>query len=172
MPTSQNQSESWSPSTAANSGRDPLGGHPDLINPDLKVSQAMTVAPRTCSPPSTVLEAVLIFRDADCGVVPITEVGKPVGVVTDRDVALALPGHETDLAVTPVSELMSKDVVTIGLDDSLELAMDKLGDYGVRRLLVVDDDGVLQGILSWSDLAPHLTQTALGRVVSRIVENR
>ena len=132
----------------------------------------MTVAPRTCSPQSQVIEAVLIFRDADCGVVPITDAGKPVGVLTDRDVALALASHETDLASTPVGELMSKDVVTIGLDDSLELAMEKLGDYGVRRLLVVDDDGVLQGILSWADLAPHLTPTALGRVVSRIVENR
>ena len=172
MPQSQNQSESWSPSTAVNPATDPLGRQRDLINPDLKVAQAMTVAPRTCSPQSEVIEAVLIFRDADCGAVPITEAGKPVGVLTDRDVALALSGHETDLARTPVGELMSKGVVTIGLDDSVELAMEKLGVYGVRRLLVVDDDGVLQGILSWADLAPHLTPTALGRVVSRIVENR
>jgi CBS domain-containing protein len=157
---------------AVNPASDPLGQRLDLIDPDLKVSQVMTVAPRTCSSLSTVLEAVLIFRDADCGVVPITEVRKPVGVLTDRDVALALPSHETELAITPVCELMSKDVVTIGLDDSVELAMEQLGDHGVRRLLVVDDNGVLQGILSWADLAPHLTPTALGRVVSRIVENR
>jgi CBS domain-containing protein len=157
---------------AVNPVSDPLGRRLDLIDPDLKVSQVMTVAPRTCSSQSTVLEAILIFRVADCGVVPITEVRKPVGVLTDRDVALALTSHETDLAITPVCELMSTDVVTIGLDDSLELAMEKLGDHGVRRLLVVDYDGVLQGILSWADLAPHLTPTALGRVVSRIVENR
>ena len=68
----------------------------------------------------------MIFRDADCGAVPITDAGKPVGVITDRDVALALASHETDLANTPVGELMSKDVLTIGLDDSLELAMEKL----------------------------------------------
>jgi len=172
MPQSQNQSESWSPSTAVNPAPDSRGSQRDLINPDLRISQVMTVAPRTCSPQSTVLEAVLIFRDEDCGVVPITELGKPVGVVTDRDVALALPDHETDLAIRPLSELMSKDVVTVGLDDSLELAMEKLGDYGIRRLMVVDDDGVLQGILSWADLAPHLTPTALGGVVARIVENR
>jgi len=155
-----------------NPAPDPLGRRRDLINPDLKIAQAMTVAPRTCSPQSQVIEAVLIFRDADCGAVPITDAGKPVGVLTDRDVALALSGHETDLARTPIGELMSKEVVTVGLDDSVELAMDKLGVYGVRRLLVVDDSGVLQGILSWADLAPHLTPAALGRVVSRIVENR
>src|SRR4051794_27100058 len=102
MPQSQNQSESWSPSTAVNPATDPIGRQRDLINPDLRVSQVMTVAPRTCSPQSEVIEAVLIFRDADCGAVPITDAGKPVGVITDRDVALALSGHETDLARTPV----------------------------------------------------------------------
>ncbi len=50
----------------------------------------MTAAPRTCSTFSTVLEAVMIFRDSDCGAVPILEEGKPVAVLTDRDVALAL----------------------------------------------------------------------------------
>jgi CBS domain-containing protein len=172
MPETQDQSQTWNPSTAVNPGLGRLGSQSDLVDPDLRIAQAMTVAPRTCSPMSMVIEAVLIFRDADCGVVPITDTGKPVGVLTDRDIALALPNHESDLARTPVGELMSKDVVTIGLDDSLELAMERLGDHGVRRLLVVDDEGLLQGILSWADLAPHLTTAALGRVVSRIVENR
>jgi CBS domain-containing protein len=119
-----------------------------------------------------VLEAVMIFRDANCGVVPVTDAGKPVGVLTDRDVALALPSHESDLGRTPVCELMSKDVVTIDIDETLDAAMDKLGEYGICRLLVVDGNDLLQGILSWSDLVPHLTPCGLGRVVSRIVENR
>ena len=54
----------------------------------LTAADVMTASPRTCSPFSTVLEAVMIFRDADCGAVPIVEDGKPVGVLTDRDVAL------------------------------------------------------------------------------------
>jgi alpha-L-arabinofuranosidase len=105
----------------------------DLVNPILKVADAMTTAPRTCSPASTVLEAVMIFRDADCGAIPITDAGKPIGILTDRDVALALAGHEADLARTPVGELMTRDVVTIDLDETLDAAMDKLGDHRVRR---------------------------------------
>jgi len=150
----------------------PLVSESDLVNPMLKVANAMTVAPRTCSPASTVIEAVMIFADANCGIVPITDMGKPVGVLTDRDVALALPAHEADLGTTPVSELMSQELVTIDLDDPLEVAMERLGQHGVRRLLVIDGNGVLQGLLSWSDLVPHLSERALGRVVSRIVENR
>src|SRR5271157_3065499 len=127
----------------------------DLVDPTLTVAEAMTAAPRTCSSASTVLEAVMIFRDADCGVIPITDAGKPVGILTDRDVALALAGHETDLGRTPVGGLMKTDLVTVGLDETLETALELLGRHAVRRLLVIDSDGVLQGILSWSDLVPY-----------------
>src|SRR5271166_5502007 len=99
----------------------------DLVDPTLTVAEAMTAAPRTCSPVSTVLEAVMLFRDADCGAIPITDTGKPIGVLTDRDVAMAIPSHQSDLGRTPVGDLMSKDVVTIDLDEPLEAAMDMLG---------------------------------------------
>ena len=72
----------------------------------------MTKNPRTCSPFSTVLEAVLIFRDADCGAVPVVDAGQPVGILTDRDVALALADHP-DLVSRPVSENMTRGVITI-----------------------------------------------------------
>lgn len=144
----------------------------DLVDRTLTVAEVMTVAPRTCSPASTVLEAVMIFRDANCGAIPITDTGKPIGVLTDRDIALAIPAYDADLGRTPVGELMKKNVVTVDLDETLDVAMEKLGDHGVRRLMVVDGNGVLQGVLSWTDLIPHLSASGLGRVVSRIVENR
>ena len=173
MPSSANQPRSSK--NAADVVSDDLPepeGNVGLIDPTVTVAQAMTVAPRTCSTASTVIEAVLIFRDADCGVIPITDAGKPVGILTDRDVALALAGHETDLGRTPVGELMKTDLVTVGLDETVETALELLGRHAVRRLLVTDDDGVLQGILSWSDLVPYITERGLGRVVSRIVESR
>jgi CBS domain-containing protein len=115
---------------------------------------------------------VLVFRDAGCGLVPVTEGGRPVGVVTDRDIALALAEHETDLAGTPVESLMTKAVVTIAVADSVDAAVETLGGHGVRRLLVVDSEGRLVGVLSWADLAPHLSERGLGRTVSLIIANR
>ena len=53
------------------STRDMLITPADRFNPLLTAADIMTAAPRTCSPFSTVLEAVLIFRDADCGLVPV-----------------------------------------------------------------------------------------------------
>jgi len=172
MASPENFSSSSSPSTDARTEPVPLVTESDLVNPMLKVADAMTPAPRTCSTATTALEAVMIFRDEHCGMVPVTDAGKPVGILTDRDLALALPDHESDLGRTPVSELMKTEVVTIDLDETLETAMERLGGHGVRRLLVVDGNEVLQGVLSWTDLVPHLSDRALGRVVARIVENR
>lgn len=144
----------------------------ELINPLLKVSDVMTPASRTCSSASTVLEAVMVMRDADCGVVPVTDAGRPVGLLTDRDIALALPGREGELAGTPVDRIMSEQLVTVDRDARIDAAMERLGGDGIRRVLVVDGDGMLAGILSWTDLLPHLSERGIGRVVSRIVENR
>ncbi len=160
------------PATAHATEPLPLVSASDLVNPLLKVADAMTASPRSCSPASTVLEAALLMRDADCGVVPVTDGGRPVGILTDRDVALALPDREAGLPTTPVSELMSDRLVTVDRDATIESAMEKLGGEGVRRVLVVDADGRLVGILSWTDLVPHLSERGIGRVVSRVVENR
>lgn len=170
VPTDRSPSEDSSNYTSVAPGS--LAADLELAHPSIRVADAMTVGPRTCSPMSTVLEAVMIFRDADCGSIPVTDSGKPLGVLTDRDVALAVADYEQGLSRRPVGELMKKDIVTIHLDATLDDAMSRLGDSGVRRLLVVDDDEVLQGILSWTDLIPHLTERGIGRVVSRIIENR
>ena len=86
----------------------------------LTAADVMTADPRTCSPFSTVLEAVMIFRDADCGAVPVLDDGKPVGILTDRDVALALAEHGDDLPTCPVADIMTKGVVSVAPDDPLE----------------------------------------------------
>jgi predicted transcriptional regulator len=150
----------------------PLVSESDLLNATLRVADVMTANPRTCSPFSTVLEAVMIFRDVDCGVVPVVEDDVPIGVLTDRDVALALAEHTGDLASRRVSDLMSKGVVTASADEPLAAVFDRLGREGVRRLMVVDTAGRIQGVLTWADIAPYLSDCALGRVVSRILESR
>ncbi len=160
------------PDTSAFTEPMPLVSESDLINPLMKVSDAMTRSPRSCSPASSLVEAALIMRDANAGVVPVTEAGRPVGVLTDRDIALALPEHQALLASLPVSALMSRQLVTVRHDAPLASAMDRLGDQGVRRVLVLDDNGLLVGVLSCTDLVPHLSERGIGRVVARIVENR
>ncbi len=125
----------------------PVDGPPDRRT----AGEIMSASPRTCSPSSTILEAALIFRDEDCGAVPVTDGGRPVGILTDRDVALAVADH-ADLSLRPVSDVMTRDVVTIPQGDRLDAVRAKFADSKLRRLLVTDGAGALVGIISLADL--------------------
>ena len=133
-------------------------------------ADVMTPDPRTCSVFSTVLEAVMIFRDADCGAVPVIDEGKPVGVLTDRDVALALADFEERLPATPVSEIMTRGVISIKPDADMNSIIEQFGDHRVRRLLVVDSSDRLVGIVAWADVAPYVSDSKVGQAVSEVVE--
>ncbi len=134
-------------------------------------ADVMTPAPRTCSTFSTVLEAVMIFRDADCGAVPVLDDGKPVGLITDRDVALALADHGGDLTILPVSDLMTHGIVAVAPEDGIETIAGKFADKAVRRLLVIDAAGQLVGIIAWSDLAGYVSDRRVGQVVTDVVQH-
>jgi CBS domain-containing protein len=139
--------------------------------PAKTAADVMTASPRTCSPFSTVLEAVLIFRDANCGVVPVVDTGEPVGVLTDRDVALALADYP-DLVGRPVSDIMSKGVLTVAPEATLAEVIQRFGTEQVRRLIVVRSDGQLLGIVTWADVAPYLNDIELRDVaVTEVVQH-
>ena len=124
----------------------------------------MTAAPRTCSPFSTLTEAALIFRDEDCGVVPVLDGGTPVGILTDRDIALALTRH-LNLHDLPVSQVMTKDDLAIVSTDADLAAIERsFATAKVHRVLVTDASGHLAGIIALSDLALYLSSEGLGRV--------
>ncbi len=131
-------------------------------------ADVMTTSPRTCSPFSTVLEAVMIFRDADCGAVPIVQDNKPIGVLTDRDVALAL-AEFPDLVNRSVGDIMTKDPITISPDATLPEIEAKIERNAVRRLLVVDDSGMLVGVVSWADLAKPASDKELGAMATEVL---
>ena len=79
----------------------------------------------------------MIFRDLDCGAVPILSEGKPVAILTDRDVALAIAEYP-DLVNRPVKEIMVPGVVAVAPHDSLMQCVKLSGNQSVRRVLVVD----------------------------------
>jgi len=134
----------------------------------IKAADVMTAAPLTCSTFSTVLEAVMIFRDANCGTVPILQEGKPVGILTDRDVALSLAEYP-DAINHPVSEIMKTGIVSVAPDDSLGHVCEVLRSREVRRVLVIDSAGRLLGIIGWADVAPVLSDRLMGRLVTDVV---
>jgi len=135
----------------------------------LTAADLMTPAPRSCTTFSSVLEAALIFRDADCGAVPILQDGTPVGVLTDRDVALALAEYP-DLASRSVGDIMTKGVISVPPAATIDQIQAELTKHAVRRVLVVEG-GQLLGIISWGDLAAHVGDLAVGVIVTPVLES-
>lgn len=105
---------------------------------------------------ASVTEAARIMREHHVGDVVVTrsEQGKriPVGILTDRDIALEIVAKSADPEVVSAGDAMSFELVTVAEDDDLMHAIEIMRDKGIRRLPVVDLDEALIGILTIDDV--------------------
>lgn len=118
----------------------------------LKAHNVMTGSLVTCSPDDSVAEAARMMRDRNTGDVLVTDDGKLMGIVTDRDIAVRVAAKQLDPAQVPVRSFMSKRVVTGQPTWDLDKIAKTMGRHQVRRLPIVDK-GMLVGIVSLGDLA-------------------
>jgi CBS domain-containing protein len=105
----------------------------------------------TAEPTATLSSVALQMREHNVGAVVIVEGQKPVGIVTDRDLALAL-GAQGAEPEAPVESVMTTPVRTIPDGAGIFAATQCMRDAGVRRLPIVDREGQLVGIVSLDDL--------------------
>lgn len=95
-----------------------------------------------------------IMAQVGCGVLPVLGEGDVVvGVITDRDLCLALASRDVRPSEALVQEAMSAPVHTCGPDQEIEQALATMRQNRVRRLPVVDAEGQLKGLLSFDDAA-------------------
>lgn len=92
-------------------------------------------------------------RDENVGSVVIEDEGRPVGIVTDRDLAVRVLAEELDPATTTAEDVMTEDLCTAATDDGVFELIDSMCENGVRRIPVVDDEGQLAGIITHDDLS-------------------
>lgn len=104
-------------------------------------------------------QAARLMWETDCGAVPIIDLtGRPVAMLTDRDICMAAYTQGKPLREIDVSTAMSKSLQTCSMDDTLEDAEQLMVQHQIRRLPVLDRDGQLLGILSLNDLARAANQ--------------
>jgi CBS domain-containing protein len=101
------------------------------------------------------------MQEEGMGCLVVTEQGRPVGVVTDRDLALGVLREDLDAGALPVRNVMQSPVVTIAADASVEEGVKKLRKSALRRLVVVDDKQAAIGVFAADDLL-RLVATELG----------
>jgi CBS domain-containing protein len=118
----------------------------------MKVSEVMTRDVQTVRPDQPVQQAATFMLNADAGSIPVTDGDRLIGMITDRDIAVrgVAKGYGPD---TPVSELMTNEVICAVEDDDVADVANKMSDAQVRRLPVIDRDERLCGIVSLGDLS-------------------
>jgi CBS domain-containing protein len=105
----------------------------------------------------------------DVGSLPVVDGETLVGMVTDRDLVLKVVAKDLDPNKIAVSDVCTENPVTVGADESLDEALQRMAKEQVRRLPVVSD-GQLVGILAQADVARHTNAESTGRLVEEISE--
>ena len=105
----------------------------------------------TVQPEATVEDIVETLESENVGSVVVQEDRKPVGIVTDRDIALQVTKTD-DVTSVSAEEVMAEDPVTIQEDEEAIELSHVIGENNVRRIPVVDEDGNLTGIVTLDDL--------------------
>lgn len=119
----------------------------------MKVKDLMTKDVASCKPHHSLGEVARLMARYDCGIVPVVdEQGRVLGVVTDRDIGLALSTMDRNASDVPAGEVRTDGAFTCSPEDGVDAALKTLKAKRVRRLPVVDADGRLQGLLSLNDL--------------------
>jgi CBS domain-containing protein len=133
------------------------------------VRDLMTQRPTSIASDATVVDAARRMTEEDVGSLPVVQSEKVVGMVTDRDLVIHVLAKDLDPHMVKVSEVCSESPVTIGPDDELDVALQRMAKDQVRRLPVVED-GRLVGILAQADVARTAHPESTGRLVEEISE--
>ena len=117
----------------------------------MNIREVMTPSPQCVSPGDSIQNAARIMRDCDTGAVPVVENGRPIGIVTDRDIVVRAVADGGQLS-RPVREIVSGNIVCATPDMSTHEAADLMSEHQIRRLPVVEGQRLV-GIVSLGDLA-------------------
>jgi CBS domain-containing protein len=119
----------------------------------MKVKEIMTANAKACTLTNNLADAARLMWDNDCGILPVvSEGGKVIGLVTDRDICMAAATKGRNLSNIAVEDVISGKVFACKPVDDIHLALNTMRENMVRRLPVVSADGKLEGILSMNDI--------------------
>jgi CBS domain-containing protein len=98
------------------------------------------------------MKAAELMRSRDCGVVPVIDENRVVGMLTDRDLCLAVVARNRKASDVKCIELISGQTIVCAPEDNLEDALKKMRKHQIKRLAVVGKSGEIVGILTVADV--------------------
>jgi CBS domain-containing protein len=134
----------------------------------MKIEEIMTPNPACCGPETNLREVARLMVDHDCGEIPVVRDGRPVGVITDRDIAARAVAAGRNPLEMRASDLMSSPVITVKPTTDVDDCCDTMEEHQIRRVPVVDDSGSCCGMVSQADIAKHASARKTAKVVKEV----
>ena len=139
----------------------------------MQVKGMMTPDPACCSSDTPLPDVARMMVDKDCGEIPVVENKSskvPIGVVTDRDIVCRTVANGLNPLDLTAADCMTKPIVTVTPEMSLEEACRIMEEKLIRRIPVVDDRGACIGILAVADVALNTGKNVAGHIVREVSE--
>lgn len=139
----------------------------------MQVKEMMTENPVCCTSDTSLPDVARLMVVKDCGEIPVVEdtVSRiAIGVVTDRDIVCRAIANDLNPLDLTAADCMSKPIVTVTPDMSLEECCRIMEEKLIRRVPVVNDRGACVGIIALADIALHTGKNVAGHIVREVSE--
>jgi CBS domain-containing protein len=134
----------------------------------MKIQEIMTPNPACCGPETNLGEVARLMVDHDCGEIPVVRDGRPIGVITDRDIAARAVAVGRNPLEMKASDLMSTPVITVSPSTDVDECCETMEEHQIRRVPVIDERGSCCGMVSQADIAKHASARKTAQVVKEV----
>ncbi|MGN6513291.1 MAG: CBS domain-containing protein [Lysobacteraceae bacterium] len=135
----------------------------------MDIRSVMTANPATCARDATLQDVARLMKQNDCGQIPVVDQGnKPIGVITDRDIAVRAVAEGTDPRSATAADYMTAPVATVADSSSIEDCYRLMEQNRIRRVVVVDQQGNVAGIVAQADIALSGRDAKTAEVVKQV----
>jgi CBS domain-containing protein len=135
----------------------------------MDIRSVMTAHPATCERDATLQEVARLMKENDCGEIPVVDDNRrPVGVITDRDIAVRAVAEGSDPRMASAADYMTAPVATVREDGTLDDACRVMEQNQIRRVVVVDREGSVAGIVAQADIALSGRDATTAEIVKQV----
>lgn len=137
----------------------------------MQVKDIMTEKPVYGTPDTSLHVIAQMMVENDCGCIPIVESSEtknPIGMITDRDIVVRTVAENRDPFDLQAEDIMTKEIVTVSPETSVEECCNLMESKQIRRIAVVDEAGVLCGMVAQADIAINASNDKTAEVVQEV----
>lgn len=137
----------------------------------IEVREIMTDSPAVCTPDTSLKQVTEMMVECDCGAIPVVESRssrRAVGIITDRDIVVRCLAKGKNPMDATVRDCMTQQVYSVHPDQTVEEVCELMEDKQVRRVIVVDRNNKVRGIVAQADVAMYAPRREAAQVIRRV----